>query len=232
MTFAIVVLCLFLIGVFINRKKNPPLSKVVMAALAGLILLLQAIQWIGGYGGGGRRGPEPTPFEEAAAWKIGRAVADRVRRGGEVVLLQDASDSRANRARVSGLERALEGTEWSVAPTEMTVREEEDMGMAGDLWLSIPFVRRVLDENPKAVAVISAMGIPSNARQVLSRDDPPWFLLDVPDLSVVGRELKEGLFAACVLPAPGADWSVESDPSMTLEERFEMRYRLVTPEDL
>ena len=47
----------------------------------------------------------------------------------------------------------------------MTIREKEQTGMAEELWLSRPFVRRVLDAHGGAKAIVSGMGRSVPARR-------------------------------------------------------------------
>jgi hypothetical protein len=215
-----------LIVVFIQRNKNPELSKLVMIGLVVVLFILQGIKWFGGGDGEAAERVQITyTFQSAAASILGQQIA-RDLDGGKIVLMQTAPDTEFARSQEAGLKEGL-GDGFSLEIASLMESGMDDMMMLEGLGITGDILENVVRDHPGAVALVSAVGIPYFENRP-PQNMPPLYILEAPDFGENNDLLSQGTVQALIQYKSDVDWQAKPARGMSKEEIFDLRYTLIT----
>ncbi|MBN1670296.1 MAG: sugar ABC transporter substrate-binding protein [Kiritimatiellae bacterium] len=185
-------------------------------------------------------------YYTAVAFKLGRAVAQSVPGGGEVLVVQynfAGKPTPTSLAQIAGLEQAFKNTPLRVGaveprydpakdkyPQELTLVPAE-RGTPASLFFA------ALDKHPNAAAVVSFVGMPIRAedgRPAPARErTPPVFLVNPGTETPWADWMKKGLVKAVVMPRPGKTYGpLTAASGKSGEALFDDYCQLITRENL
>lgn len=233
MNILLVLLLAAVIIAYTQRGRNPVLARKLMAGMTVVVLVLLGIRWYGGCrdedvshaATAGRR------FQTAAGYMLGRHVADTVPGGGTILVLQIDPSSAISRAQVGGISQGAGGA-FQVTTDAMGLPDSDDAMMMDGATLSTEQLAEFIAGNPDADAVITCIGLPFSRRGIEFPDPmPPFFSLEVPDPDVAAQLMHEGILHGFLVYRHDVDWSATAGRRMEMDEIFDMRFKLVTPEN-
>jgi len=195
-----------------------------------LAFVVLVARWVVMKGEVGRVG-EDHRFTQAAAEMLGRAMAERVPEDGPVLIVAEPprTEEALQRVRlqVQGLEagwgvrhlRAV-GIPEAVAPWSA----EDALTEPSFSWVDVAAQRQAV---PDAVAVVLCVPWPSAAvNGRLPGRKTMWYVLEDQYDAALASLLRRGVLDAGVFWATGVDLQTESAKEASVEELFDMRYRL------
>lgn len=236
----LIILAIALLIVVTQRQK---FSKVANPIL--FILLLAIFVSLGAIFTRGCRDDGTTDqlvldFNEATGRKLGSLIAQTYPEGGEVLVLQLFRSRPAEPgqppptgvAQLEGLERGFGKTDLRITHGVFDAEPEMiDMLMMGGGPIQEEMFLAAFEQAPGAVAVVSCAGIPYFDSDPLE-EMPPIFILSGADLTVCQDLIAEGTVPGGVFFKRGADLKTKPTRGMSVDEIFNLRYLLVTADNL
>lgn len=230
MKILMILLLLAAIVVYLNRHKAP---QVMLPLLIGLVVatLFAAVWNIYTATSSGTRSKEyqkaEVLFKKSVGYRLGREVAKDIPEGELIAVLLQKADNPTQRDK---LDAFVDGLQEGFGRAQYDLVEVEQEPMSTDDGLSVPppltsdLISEVLADNPDASALIADIGFPELSGQ--NEKHPPIYAFANIDQSALEPLLERDILRACAHYRSNPQWNREPDSGMSLDEIFDLRYRL------
>ncbi|HMP77221.1 MAG TPA: hypothetical protein PKE12_13075 [Kiritimatiellia bacterium] len=178
----------------------------------------------------GRARAHLMAINEAAGFVLGRAVAEALPGGGEVVLLytpHNTEDGQAVQdAQVTGLKAALDPGRFRCTLARSRSGPSVGDAQTDEEWLAADIeARRVATSHAQTAALVILTGQPEREVVRLQRDRPLVYVLNAVDNPSLRALLAEGRVRGAVVYAPDFDPTAQPESGMAVDEVFALRFR-------
>jgi hypothetical protein len=241
-----IVMVLALIGMIACAKKqrtNPnaqPLAigLLIVVIACGVTIMIKT----GAFGDGDTRTiiENETRFACAKAEKLGKYLASKF--GGESVLVVANSDFNTNertKRLISSLKDGLGSANVEVTtitvPQPAGMPEEEGFVMPVEEMMTAKDFDALLAQHKDRKLVVSMIGLPRDAQKMtiwkMSDAERPKIAIYNGDVHAMKGAIQQGYIVAVTSYKPGIKYSEDAPPS-DVDKAFDMRYLLITPENV
>jgi hypothetical protein len=227
MRFWLILFAAVLAVVFVKRRRLARLAQPLLIILLAIVLLLLGLTWFGGAARMTRYGATYV-IEQAAAATMGARIAAE-HPDGEIVLIQPGWESKFSQAQERGLRQALDPRRH-VVHIHALATQYPDSGAVEYRHITWKMLQDTVQQYPAAKALVVCVGLPPIPRHITARDLPPLYVLAVSESGVPQSLFRRGIVRAALRYRPGIDWMAKPEPRMPVEDIFNLRYELLTPD--